>query len=187
MQKENKFKNNSAQGGVVWFTGLSGAGKSTLSQLISTELIKMGFNVEVLDGDVIRTNLSKGLGFSREDRDTNIRRIGFVSNLLARNGVWVLVAAISPYREIRQEVRESILKEGSKFIEVFVNCPLKVAESRDPKGLYKKARAGELKGFTGISDPYEEPLTPELVIHSDKESPDESAKLILNFLNSFGI
>jgi len=187
MPKENKTRNDSAQGVVVWLTGLSGAGKSTLSQIIGPEMRKKGHKIEILDGDVIRTNLSKGLGFSREDRDTNIRRIGFVSNLLARNGIWVLVAAISPYREIRQEVREKIVKDGSKFVEVFVNCPLEILEIRDPKGLYKKARAGELKGFTGISDPYQEPLSPELVIHSDKESPEESAKLILDFLKSIGI
>ncbi len=186
MQQISK-ENQNLLGGVLWLTGLSGAGKSTLSQIIGPELIKKGHRVEVLDGDVIRTNLSKGLGFSREDRDTNIRRIGFVSNLLARNGVWALVAAISPYREIRQEIRENVIKDGSKFVEVFVACPLDILETRDPKGLYKKARAGQLKGFTGISDPYEEPLAPELVIHSDKESPEESANLILNYLTSLGL
>jgi len=179
----DKKKPNS-QGGVIWFTGLSGAGKSTLSKLIGPELKKKGCRVEVLDGDVIRTNLSKGLGFSKEDRNINIRRIGFVSNLLARNGVWVLVAAISPYREIRDEIRDSIIKNGAHFVEVFVNCPLSVAESRDPKGLYKKARSGEITTFTGISDPYEEPLSPEINIHSDKETPEESAKHILDYLSS---
>ncbi len=175
-------KNPNSQGGVIWFTGLSGAGKSTLSQLVAPELKKKRHNVEVLDGDIIRTNLSKGLGFSKEDRNINIRRIGFVANLLARNGVWVLVAAISPYRGIRDEIRDTLIKDGAHFVEVFVNCPLSVAETRDPKGLYKKARSGEITSFTGISDPYEEPLSPEINIHSDKETPQESADRILNWL-----
>jgi len=175
-------KPQKTQGGVLWFTGLSGAGKSTLSQLVGPELIERGCRVEVLDGDIIRTNLSKGLGFSKEDRNVNIRRIGFVANLLARNGVWVLVAAISPYRGIRDEIRDIIIKDGAHFVEVFVNCPLSVAESRDPKGLYKKARSGEITAFTGISDPYEEPLNPEINIHSDRETPQESADRVLDWL-----
>ena len=143
-----------------------------------------GIRVEILDGDTIRTNLSKGLGFSKEDRDTNIRRIGFVANLLARNGVWVLVAAISPYREIRDEVRMQIKEHGAFFVEVYVHCPLEVAESRDVKGLYKKAREGKITSFTGLSDPYEEPLAPEVTVHTDKESPEESAAHLWEFLIS---
>ncbi len=170
------------QGGVIWFTGLSSAGKSTLSQLIGHQLKTDGLKIEILDGDTIRTNLSKGLGFSKEDRDTNIRRIGFVASLLARNGVWVLVAAISPYRDIRDEVRKQVCKDGADFVEVYVCCSLEVAESRDVKGLYKKARAGEIAAFTGISDPYEEPYAPELIINTDKETPEKSAAQVMRFL-----
>ena len=171
-----------AQGGVIWFTGLSSAGKSTLSQLIGHQLETDGLKIEILDGDTIRTNLSKGLGFSKEDRDTNIRRIGFVASLLARNGVWVLVAAISPYRDIRDEIRKNVCGDGAYFIEVYVHCSLEVAESRDVKGLYKKARAGEIAAFTGISDPYEEPLAPELIVNTDKETPEKSAAQVMRFL-----
>src|SRR5215210_6824723 len=153
----------SQKGFTLWFTGLSGAGKTTLARLIETELQARGHRVEVLDGDVIRTNLSKGLGFSKEDRDTNIRRIGFVCNLLTRNGVVAIAAAISPYRNVRDEVRQQI---GS-FVEVFVRCPIDVLAERDVKGLYKKALAGEIKEFTGVSDPYEEPLKPEITIETD--------------------
>jgi adenylylsulfate kinase len=185
--RTSKPKKIPIQGGVIWLTGLSGAGKSTLSQMVGPALRERGCKIEVLDGDVIRTNLSKGLGFSRDDRNTNIRRIGFVSNLLARNGVWVLVAAISPYRAIRQDVRENVVRDGAKFVEVFITCPLDVLEERDPKGLYKKARSGKLTGFTGISDPYEEPTTPEIIIHSNKETPEESARQILNYLYSLGL
>ncbi|WP_322797112.1 adenylyl-sulfate kinase [Tepidiforma sp.] len=151
-----------AQGFVVWFTGLSGAGKSTLTAALVPELIRRGRRVEVLDGDEVRLHLSKGLGFSREDRDTNILRIGYVANLLARNGVGVVTAAISPYRETRDAVRAMVERDGSAFIEVHLSTPLEVCEARDVKGLYAEARAGRRPGFTGIDDPYEPPLNPEL-------------------------
>ncbi len=173
------------QGFTLWFTGLSGAGKSTLAELLAPELRKRGHRVEILDGDEIRTNLSKGLGFSKEDRDINIRRIGYVAHLLARNGVIVISAAISPYREVRDEVR----RLHDKFFEVFVRCTIDKLVERDVKGLYKKALAGEIKSFTGVSDPYEEPHTPELVVDSSIETKQESlAKLIgrleeLNYIN----
>jgi adenylyl-sulfate kinase len=176
-----------SKGFVVWFTGLSGAGKTTLSSLVATDLRDRGLNVEILDGDEVRTNLSKGLGFSREDRDTNIRRIGYVSRLLARNGVAVIVAAISPYREVRDEVRQDISANGMEFIEVFAKCGIDVLSERDVKGLYKKALAGEIKGFTGVSDPYEEPLTPEVVVETDSESVETSAEKILTAISSLTI
>src|SRR5215213_6173849 len=160
----------------IWFTGLSGAGKSTISEILERELRALGRNVEVLDGDVVRTHLSKGLGFSKEDRDINIRRIGWVCEVLSRNGVFAIAAAISPYRAVRDEVREH---HGGRFFEVYIEVPLEVAIARDTKGLYKKALAGEIKGFTGIDDPYEAPLDPELVIHTDQETPAESAGRIL--------
>lgn len=167
------------QSGVtIWFTGLSGAGKTTLSQALATKLKEAGYQFETLDGDLVRKNLSKGLGFSKDDRDENIRRIGFVAHLLTRNNVIVLVAAISPYRQMREEVRQRI---GS-FMEVYVNAPLDVCESRDIKGLYHKARIGELKSFTGITDPYEPPLNPEVECHTDIETLDESVSKIINKL-----
>lgn len=153
-----------------------------MAQSLAPELRARGLSVEVLDGDEVRTNLSKGLGFSKEDRDTNIRRIGYVSRLLARNGVAVISAAISPYREIRGEVRQSIEAEGIQFVEVYVKCPLEVLTERDVKGLYQKALAGEIKGFTGVSDRYEEPLDPEIVVETDCESIQFSARKILNEL-----
>src|SRR6266511_1055516 len=156
-----------SKGFVLWFTGLSGAGKTTLSSLLATELRTRGLNVEILDGDEVRTNLSKGLGFSKEDRDTNIRRIGYVSRLLARNNVAVIAAAISPYREVRDVVLRAISWNGAACIEVFVKCSIDVLAERDVKGLYKKALAGELQGFTGVSDPYEEPLHPEIIVETD--------------------
>jgi adenylylsulfate kinase len=168
-----------SKGFVLWFTGLSGAGKTTLSSLLATELRARGLNVEILDGDEVRTNLSKGLGFSKEDRDTNIRRIGYVSRLLARNNVAVIAAAISPYREVRDEVRRAISGNGAAFIEVFVKCSIEVLAERDVKGLYKKALAGELQGFTGVSDPYEEPLHPEVIVETDQETVAASAAKIL--------
>jgi adenylylsulfate kinase len=171
------------KGYTLWFTGLSGAGKTTLARLVENELRSRGHRLEVLDGDIIRTNLSKGLGFSKEDRDTNIRRIGFVCNLLTRNDVVAIVAAISPYREVREEVRNQI---GS-FVEVFVKCPIEVLAERDVKGLYKKALAGEIKNFTGVDDPYEEPLSAEIVIQTDTETPDESARRILAKLEEMGL
>jgi len=144
-------------------------------------------SVEVLDGDEVRTNLSKGLGFSKEDRDTNIRRIGYVSRLLSRNGVGVIAAAISPYREIRDEVRQSIESEGVAFVEVFVKASLDTLVERDVKGLYKKALAGEIKQFTGVSDPYEEPLKPEVLVSSDTETVEESAAKIIAKLEALGL
>lgn len=168
------------QGFTLWFTGMSGAGKSTISKILEDRLRAEGAKVEVLDGDVVRTHLSKGLGFSKEDRDTNIRRIGFVSELLSRHGVIAIVAAISPYREVREEVRGRI----SNFVEVFVDCPIDVLAERDVKGLYKKALAGEIGAFTGVSDPYEPPQNPEVHIESWKETPEASAERIWHYLVS---
>lgn len=158
------------RGATIWLTGLSGAGKTTITQALEQKLQAGGYEIEVLDGDVVRTNLTKGLGFSKADRDENIRRIGFVANLLTRHGVIVLVSAISPYREIREEVRKRI----GNFVEVFVNAPLNVCEERDVKGLYQQARKGEIKGFTGIDDPYEAPLNPEVECRTDLEEVEES-------------
>jgi adenylyl-sulfate kinase len=169
-------------GFTLWFTGLSGSGKTTVSRLVEEELRARGLKVEVLDGDIVRTNLSKGLGFSKEDRDTNIRRIGFVCKLLSRNGVTAIAAAISPYRAIRDEVRA----ETGRFVEVYVKCPLDVLLARDAKGLYKKALSGEIANFTGISDPYEEPLSPEVVVETDKETPQESAARVIAALETLG-
>jgi len=170
------------KGFTLWLTGLSGAGKTTLAGILATELRARGVSVEVLDGDEVRTNLSKGLGFSKEDRDTNIRRIGYVCRLLSRNGVATVSAAISPYSVIRDEVRRAVEQEGVAFVEVFVKCPIAVLAERDVKGLYKKAFAGELKGFTGVSDPYEEPLAPDVVVETDRESVDFSVNKILQHL-----
>jgi adenylylsulfate kinase len=166
------------RGFTVWFTGLSGAGKSTLAEMLDEELRRRGLKVEMLDGDVVRTNLSKGLGFSKEDRDTNILRIGFVAQLLTRNGVATIVSAISPYREARNKCREMI----GDFVEVFVSAPLDVCIDRDVKGLYKQAIAGELPSFTGVSDPYEPPDNPELVLETDVMSKEECLQLILDKL-----
>ena len=170
--------NNQQRGVTLWFTGLSGSGKTTISLFVEKELRSRGYKVELLDGDVVRQNLTKGLSFSKEDREENIRRIGFVANLLARNGVIVLVSAISPYRAIREEVRHRI----GNFIEVYVNAPLEVCEQRDVKGLYEKARKGEIKNFTGIDDPYEAPLNLELECYTDKESLTESRAKVLKKL-----
>ena len=167
------------QGFILWLTGLSGAGKTTLAKGLELELKKRGFLVEVLDGDSVRTNLSQGLGFSREDRNTNIRRIGFIANLLSRNGVVVIVAAISPYRDVRNELRE----KTTNFVEVYINAPLSVCESRDVKGLYAKARLGEIKSFTGIDDPYEEPLNPEITCYTSKETIQESISKIIRYID----
>jgi len=166
-------------GFTLWLTGLSGAGKTTLALELKTELKVRGIGVEILDGDEVRTNLSQGLGFSKADRDTNIRRIGYVCRLLSRNGVGVLSAAISPYREVRDEVRNDIEKDGAEFIEVFVKCPVAVLAERDVKGLYKKALAGEIKEFTGVSDPYEEPLKPDITVETDRETVGESTRKII--------
>lgn len=170
------------QGVTIWLTGLSGAGKSTIANALVEELQERGRKVELLDGDVVRTNLSKGLGFSKEDRDTNIRRIGFVSNLLTRNGVASIVAAISPYREVRNEVRANI---GS-FVEVYVQCPLDELVRRDVKGLYEKALRGEIENFTGVSDPYEEPENAEVVVDTERESVEESVEKVLSALQRLG-
>lgn len=179
-----KTEINPHPGGVIWLTGIPCAGKSTLSELVGSALKEWGLKVEILDGDVVRTHLSKGLGFSKEDRNENIRRIGFVARLLARNGIWVIVAAISPYRQVRDEVRKQVQDEGAHFIEVYVYCSLEVAEARDVKGLYKQARRGEIASFTGISDLYEEPITPEVVVKTDEQSPKESVCQIIDFLKS---
>lgn len=169
-------------GVTVWFTGLSGAGKTTISRAVGNQLKSYGQKLEILDGDVVRLNLCKGLGFSKEDRDENIRRVAFVAGLLTRNQVTVLVSAISPYREIRQEVRERI----SNFVEVYVNAPLQVCEQRDVKGLYKKARAGEIKNFTGIDDPYEPPFNPDVECRTDLETVEESVSKVLAKLRELG-
>jgi adenylylsulfate kinase len=171
----------SDKGLTLWFTGLSGSGKSTLAQYLTPKLKELGNKVEVLDGDEVRENLSKGLGFSKEDRDTNITRIGYVANMLARNGVIAITAAISPYTSIRREVRD---RAQAPFVEVYVDCPLEVVEERDTKGLYKKARAGIIKNFTGISDPYEVPEHAEVIVDTSKESIEESAEKVLSYLRS---
>ena len=171
-----------AHGFTLWFTGLSGAGKSTLAAAVSAELRGRGIPVEVLDGDEVRQNLSKGLGFSREDRDTNIRRIGYVAKLLTRNGVAVITAAISPYRAIRDEVRDQI----GAFIEVYVKASLDECIRRDTKGLYRKALAGEIPQFTGVSDPYEEPPAAELVIDTEREEIADSASRVIDRLLELG-
>ena len=177
------------EGFTLWFTGLSGAGKSTLANLAAEVLRKRSHRVEVLDGDEVRASLSKGLGFSKEDRDINIRRIGYVSQLLARNGVIAISAAISPYRNIRDEVR----RQHRLFFEVYVKCPLETLVERDVKGLYRKALNGDISNFTGVSDPYEAPLNPELVVETHCESREESvAKLIaalesLNYISRNGV
>jgi len=170
------------KGFTLWFTGLSGAGKSTLANLLAKELRHRGLKVEILDGDEVRTNLSKGLGFSKEDRDTNIKRIGYVCKLLTRNGVVSISAAISPYREIRDFNREQI----GHFIEVYVECSIEKLTERDVKGLYKKALAGEIKNFTGVSDPYEPPLKPEILVNSGKETVEQSLQSILTYLEKHG-
>jgi adenylylsulfate kinase len=174
---------SSQQRGVtVWFTGLSGAGKTTISDALTQKLRDRAIQLEVLDGDIVRTNLTKGLGFSKEDRDENVRRIGFVSHLLTRNGVIVLVSAISPYRNIRDEVRDRI----GDFIEVYVSAPVEVCEQRDVKGLYAKARSGEIKQFTGISDPYEAPLNPEVNCETHNETLEESVNKVISKLEEMG-
>lgn len=170
------------RGVAVWFTGFSGAGKSTIAEALTDKLKSYGCQLEVLDGDEVREHLTKDLGFSKEDRDTNIRRIGFVAKLLVRNGVIVLVPVISPYRSIREEMRANI----KDFVEVFVNAPLSVCEARDVKGLYKKAREGEIKQFTGIDDPYEPPNNPEVECRTDLEELDESVGKIFSKLKELG-
>ncbi len=170
------------RGVTVWLTGLSGAGKTTICQALEETLRGLGCKLEVLDGDVVRENLSKGLSFSKEDRDINIRRIGFVAHLLTRNGVIVLVSAISPYRAVRDEVRQQI----GDFMEVHVSAPLSVCEQRDVKGLYQRARCGEIKGFTGIDDPYEAPLEPEVDCPTHEETVKECVQKVITALSESG-
>ena len=178
---ENESKHG--RGFTLWFTGLSGAGKTTIAEIVEKELRGRFGKIEVLDGDIVRTNLSKGLGFSREDRDTNVLRIGFVADLLTRNGVGVIVSAISPFKEVRDQVRRNV---GEDFIEIFVDAPLEVCAERDVKGLYKKALAGEIPQFTGVSDPYESPAAPELHIRTNEEEPHESARRVVAKLEELG-
>jgi adenylyl-sulfate kinase len=171
-------------GFTIWFTGLSGSGKSTIATILERELRERGHRVEVLDGDVVRTHLSKGLGFSKEDRDTNILRIGWVCEVLSRNDVVAIAAAISPYRDIRDQIRANI----GRFVEVYVEAPLETLADRDVKGLYRKAMAGEIQNFTGVNDPYEAPLNPEVTCHSDgSETPEESAAKVLAKLDEIGL
>jgi len=167
------------KGFTLWFTGLSGAGKTTISELVATELKNRGSRLEILDGDIVRENLSKGLGFSKEDRDTNVRRIAFVADLLSRNGTPVITAAISPYREIRDEAREMM---GDRFIEVYIEASVDACAERDVKGLYAKAFSGEIKEFTGVSDPYEAPENPELTLKTEEQEPAESAAALIQYL-----
>jgi adenylyl-sulfate kinase len=173
----------SASGCTLWFTGMSGAGKSTLSAVVAQRLRDAGARVELLDGDVLRTHLCRGLGFSRADREENIRRIGFICELLSRHGVISIVAAISPYRASRDEVRSRV----PSFVEVYVTCPMDVLIDRDVKGLYRKALAGEIPQFTGISDPYEPPLAPEVTIDSSSETPEQGVAKILAALEQAGV
>lgn len=173
---------NLIRGSTIWFTGLPSSGKSTIARILERRFHQEGIKCELLDGDVVRTNLSKGLGFSREDRDANIKRIGFVAHLLTRNDVMAIASAISPFREARDANRRLI----GNFVEVYVKCSVEECEKRDVKGLFKKARAGEIKGFTGVDDPYEEPLHPEVVCDTEKETPEESAEKVLRKLEELG-
>lgn len=169
-------------GFTLWFTGLTASGKTTVSSLVAQQLMGRGCRVEVLDGDEVRKNLSDGLGFTKEDRDRNIRRIGYVCKLLSRNGVVAIAAAISPYREIRDAIR----KEIGDFVEVYVRCPLHVCEARDFKGLYHRARSGEIEHVAGLSDPYEEPLNPDVLLETDRESPEACARKVMIALEEMG-
>jgi adenylyl-sulfate kinase len=171
------------KGFTLWFTGMSGAGKSTISGILEKRLRAHDAKVEVLDGDEVRAYLSRGLGFSKEHREENIRRIGYVCELLSRNGVVAIAAAISPYREVRDEVRARI----PNFVEVYVECPVETLAQRDVKGLYKKALAGEIPQFTGISDPYEPPLHPEVTVNSSRQTPEESVEQIWATLEHLGL
>jgi adenylylsulfate kinase len=170
------------KGFTVWFTGLSGSGKSTIAERVALKLERRGLPVEILDGDVVRTHLSKGLGFSHEDRDENIKRVGFVCQLLTRNGVAAIASVISPYREARDHNRQKI----KNFVEVYARCPIEVCAQRDLKGLYQKAQAGEIKGFTGVDDPYEPPLNAEVVCKTDTESVEESVDKVIRKLEELG-
>lgn len=175
------------KGFVLWFTGMSGAGKSTLSERLAIRLKAQGYQVELLDGDEVRTHLSKGLTFSREDRDTNVRRIGWVARLLARNGVIAITAAISPYAEIRDEIRSDVTRDATDFIEVYACAPLPALVERDVKGLYKKALSGEIASFTGVSDPYEAPSNPEVTVFTSVDSVDVSEQQIMDYLATKGL
>jgi len=170
------------KGVTIWFTGLPSSGKSTIARTLERQFRKWNIKTELLDGDVIRTHLSKGLGFSKEDRDTNIKRVGFVCQLLTRNDVAAIASVISPYREIRDAARRMI----GNFVEVYVKTSLQECEKRDVKGLYKKARAGEIKGFTGVDDPYEEPLHPEIICETEKETAEASAAKVIQVLEKLG-
>jgi adenylylsulfate kinase len=174
---------NHDTGFVLWLTGLSGAGKSTVAAKLGPTLAERGHRVELLDGDEVRTNLCQELGFSREDRDTNIARIGYVAGKLAKHGVAVLVAAISPYRQARDLVRAEV----DNFVEIHVAAPVSTCAERDVKGLYAKALSGQIKHFTGISDPYEPPLAPEIVLHTEAETVDESAEQVIAWLETAGL
>ena len=173
-------------GFVLWFTGLSGAGKTTIANIVEPELERRGFVVDHLDGDIVRTHLSKGLGFSKEDRDANIARIGWVASRLTRHGAAVIAAAISPYEETRQKARR-LVEEWGTFVEVHVATSVEECARRDVKGLYEKAFKGEIKGFTGVDDPYEEPANPDVRIDTEQHSPEESAQLILEHLEQRGL
>ncbi len=171
------------EGCTLWITGLSGAGKTTTARLVAERLRDCGKLVEILDGDLVRQHLCKDLGFSKQDRDENIRRVGFVCNLLSRNGVLAIAAVISPYREMRDQLR----KEIANFIEIYMECSLEVLAARDVKGLYRKALAGEITNFTGVSDPYEPPISPHVVIHSATESPVQGVDRIWAVLKDKGL
>lgn len=174
-------------GFTVWFTGLSGAGKSTIAEIVGRELESRGGPVEYLDGDVVRTHLSKGLSFSKDDRDTNVERIGWVASKFSRHGAWTLVSAISPYAATRATAREMVEAEGRQFVEVFVNASVEACAERDVKGLYEKAFAGEIPEFTGVSDPYEAPENPEITLNTESESPEESAAQVVADLTERGL
>ena len=173
-------------GACIWFTGLSGSGKSTTAEALVPLLRARGREVTVLDGDVVRTHLSAGLGYSREDRDTNVRRVGYVAGEVVRHGGLVVAALVSPYRETRAEVREMIGRAGGGFVEVFVDTPLAVVEERDVKGLYARARAGEVRELTGLDDPYEPPLSPELTLQTTDTTPEANARLVIEYLEGHG-
>jgi adenylylsulfate kinase len=179
-----RFTDTGRGGFALWFTGLSGAGKTTITRILARTLRERGVPLEILDGDVVRANLSPELGFAKKDRDMNIRRIAFVSQLLVRHGVGVMVAAISPYREERELARSIIGTE--RFLEIFVDCPLEVCIERDVKGLYARALAGEIKNFTGVSDPYEAPVAPQIVLATSPETPEQSAARVVDYLEAEG-
>jgi len=184
IKKEDRQRQKGHKSVILWFTGLSGSGKSTLAHAVEEKLFEMGIHTYVLDGDNIRTGLNRDLGFSAEDREENIRRIGEVAKLFVDAGIVTLTAFISPYKKDRELVR-NLVEEG-EFIEIYVKCPLEICEQRDVKGLYKKARAGIIKNFTGIDDPYEEPENPEIIVETDKETLGESVNKIINYLKEHG-